>query len=155
MGQILQIALRAYPMNLMEPIAYDLQNRPLWYSRLALQVHLNEVETFFNKKEEMSITRNSNHTKENDNDVVVTFPASKNFKKIDELKNPTPRLVEEVEKARSFKDQIGLELPSDLENLSQACHSLEVRLNVLEEVKERLKFYLDDLENEIFKSHYE
>lgn len=103
----------------------------------------------------MSITRNSNQTNKNDNDVIVTFPASKNFKKVEEINNPTPMLIEEVEKAKSFNDQISLELPSQLENLNQACQSLEVRLNVLEEVKERLKFYLDDLESELLKNHIE
>ena len=103
----------------------------------------------------MSITRNSNQNEMNNNDVIVTFPASKNFRPVEEMKNPTPRLIEEVEKTKSFEDQISLELPTELGNLQQACHSLEVRLNVLEEVKDRLKFYLDDLESEVFKNHYE
>ncbi len=87
---------------------------------------------------------------END-DVIVMFPASRNFEKVEQNQNPIPELKKEVEKRLTFNERTRLELPREMSNLTQACHSLEVRLNVLEEVHDRLKFYLDDLETELSK----
>jgi len=84
-------------------------------------------------------------------DVVVMFPASKNFEKVESIQNPIPDLNREVKKNLTFNERTKLELPSEMSSLTQACHSLEVRLNVLQEVHDRLKFYLDDLENELSK----
>ena len=100
----------------------------------------------------MSNTRESNFEKD---DVVVAFPASKNYRAIDDLKNPLESLKDDIEKAKTFQEKINLELPNELSNLEQACHSLDVRLRVLDEVKDRLKFFMDDLENELLRKHYD
>jgi len=85
-------------------------------------------------------------------DVVVMFPASKNFEKIETIQSPIPQMKEEVNTRLTFNEKTKLELPREMSNLNQACHSLEVRLNVLQEVHDRLKFYLDDLETELSKN---
>jgi predicted nuclease with TOPRIM domain len=87
-------------------------------------------------------------------DVVVMFPASKNFPRVEDLQNPIPEMKREIQhefSRKTFNEKTKLELPSEMNSLTQACHSLEVRLNVLEEVSDRLKFYLDDLETELSK----
>lgn len=94
---------------------------------------------------------NKNEVESEINDeVLVMFPASKNFANV-ESQNPVPNLKNELEKTLTFNERTKLEVPSELDNLTQACHSLDVRLKVLEEVRDRLKFYLDDLETELLK----
>lgn len=91
-----------------------------------------------------------------ENDVLVLFPASKNFEKLETLNNPiknlfdeAPAYVDVIEKRRvvphfnfDFEDQL---------TLAHITSALEVRLNLLCETKDRLKFYLDDLELELSK----
>lgn len=89
-----------------------------------------------------------------ENDVLVLFPASKNFKEPVVFNNPIHDLFEETQ---GFVDVIekrknaGLLETEELLTLAQITHALEVRLNMLEEAKDRLKFYLDDLELEFSK----
>ena len=91
----------------------------------------------------------------NEDNVIVTFPASKNFKPIEEIKNPLVKLKDEVLESKSFEERIALNVPDEVSGLREVSHSLEVRLNVLEEIHDRLKFYVDDLEAEILKSHFD
>ncbi|MAE58885.1 MAG: hypothetical protein CME69_08395 [Halobacteriovorax sp.] len=100
------------------------------------------------------MSRTSSHDL-NENNVIVTFPASKNFKPVEEIKNPLVKLKEEVKESKSFNERIALNLPNEVNNLTEVSHSLEVRLNVLEEIEARLKFYVDDLEAEVLKSHFD
>ncbi|MEE3079086.1 MAG: hypothetical protein VX341_07115 [Bdellovibrionota bacterium] len=100
------------------------------------------------------MSRTSSHDLNEDN-VIVTFPASKNFKPVEEIKNPLVKLKEEVKESKSFNERIALNLPNEVNNLTEVSHSLEVRLNVLEEIEARLKFYVDDLEAEVLKSHFD
>lgn len=100
------------------------------------------------------MSRTSSHDLNEDN-VIVTFPASKNFKPVEEIKNPLVKLKEEIKESKSFNERIALNLPNEVNNLTEVSHSLEVRLNVLEEIEARLKFYVDDLEAEVLKSHFD
>ncbi len=91
----------------------------------------------------------------NDENVIVTFPASKNFKPIEEIKNPLIKLKDEVLESKSFEERIALQVPDEISGLREVSHSLEVRLNVLEEIQHRLKFYVDDIEAAVLKDHFD
>jgi hypothetical protein len=89
----------------------------------------------------------SSKTEHYDNDVLILFPEAKVSTPKEEQTDPVSCLVEEVEQVSH--DYIGLPCFNESctnESLAQLTDSLEVRLNVLEEVQSRLKFYLDDIE---------
>lgn len=90
-----------------------------------------------------------------ENDVLVMFPASKNFKELETLNNPLNNLFEEtktyVDVIEKRRDVPNLNLEEHM-SLAQITNALEVRLNILCEAKDRLKFYLDDLELELSKN---
>lgn len=101
--------------------------------------------------------KQSESNTKSENDVLVMFPASKHFPVEDRTaKAPTPlnKLIEE------FEEQVALEqekekrpvmnIPSKegIESIKtrRSCNTaIEIRLAALEEIEQRLKFYLDDI----------
>jgi hypothetical protein len=85
--------------------------------------------------------------------VVVQFPKLGSFqntvKKVCESgPDPLENLRNDMESPpKSFSDRPMFADLYDPNDFSQLTDALEARLNVLEEVQSRLKFYIDDLEN--------
>lgn len=79
-------------------------------------------------------------------DVVVMFPGMKTLRTVEEVKNPTKYVEEDFKKSLDIKGRLDTSSTQSIQTLSDVTDSLEVRLNVLNEINDRLKFYLDDLE---------
>ena len=92
--------------------------------------------------------------KDLNDDVLVMFPASKNFPVEGEKAAPTPlnKLIEEFEEQIANKENKrpvmaipAKESIASIRGKSSCAIALEVRLKALEEIEQRLKFYLDDI----------
>ena len=84
-------------------------------------------------------------------DVIVLFPGIKTMETVEEVKNPTRHVEPDFKKSLDVRQRLDVGSTKSIVSLSDVCDSLEVRLNVLNEIHDRLKFYLDDLENNLKK----
>lgn len=87
-----------------------------------------------------------------ENDILILFPQSKTYQEhppgpnaVFELMDDANTFVDHLEKRKSIS-VVEQEL-----SLAQITQALEVRLHMLDEARERLKFYLDDIELEFLK----
>jgi len=86
------------------------------------------------------------------NDVLVMFPASKNF--VPPVTRPTPltELIDEISGIeKSLERKKSTEVPDEIRTLSEVTHAFETRLKMLEDISDRIKFYVDDLDTELLK----
>ncbi len=99
-------------------------------------------------------TQNENQA----NDVLVMFPASKHFpveSKVEDRQEevtPLSKLIEEFEEqqvqAKEKKPVMAIpssEAISEIRGNRSCQMALEIRLKALEEIEQRLKFYLEDI----------
>ncbi|MFG1499077.1 hypothetical protein ABMA70_02635 [Halobacteriovorax sp. XZX-3] len=95
---------------------------------------------------------------QSENDVLVMFPAAKNFPVEEErtAKAPTPlnKLIEEFEeqvalqKEQEKRPVMNIPSKEGIESIKtrRSCNTaIEIRLAALEEIEQRLKFYLEDI----------
>lgn len=99
----------------------------------------------------MKLTDNNN---DQANDILVMFPAAKNFpvENRDSVPSPLNKLIEEFEEQLEIENtkKPVMAIPAkesikEIRGKSSGTTALEIRLKALEEIEQRLKFYLEDI----------
>lgn len=85
-------------------------------------------------------------------EILVMFPASKNFVPDSCAPDPVIQLKSEISKENNFFERkLKIEVPNDNLSMRQITQGLEMRILMLDDICDRFNFYLDDLEMQLTK----